>query len=98
PRSSRLSLHDALPIFVGDGGVDPDLWPTGRHVRTQAADATVGLHHRSGIHRLWLVAIDVATDRFPDATRDWRRNDDRHGLCGPRDRKSTRLNSSHVKI
>src|SRR5690606_41398313 len=75
-----LSLHDALPISVGD---------------EQARDAVV-VAHREGVAADGLAGHgprDARGLREPDhgPVRGERRRDDR-------DRKSTRLNSSHVKI
>src|SRR5690606_41799136 len=76
PSSSPLSLHDALPIFVGRPA--------------QAAE-----HHFAVIEppqvRLAVIDGGVEQERLHGEVVASR-------TSGRRDRKSTRLNSSHVKI
>src|SRR5690606_41484521 len=84
PRPSSLSLHDALPIFVQ---------------RARAGHGDVG---RASDHRIEpVIAVGLGGPQHRAAAiGDARRDDsgvverERGGL----DRKSTRLNSSHVKI
>src|SRR5690606_39723241 len=86
--TSSLSLHDALPIF---GAVARNVDDT-----PHALDA-VGGENLHGI-------ADRAADRGHASPRDRRRGQAvGEASCGRRtidhqDRKSTRLNSSHVKI
>src|SRR5690606_40946267 len=91
PAFSPLSLHDALPIFparllgVGEGRRVLDLCaaPGGKTLQLAAAG--------------WQVTSLDASDRRLDMLRA---NLARTGLAATviQDRKSTRLNSSHVKI
>src|SRR5690606_41785923 len=80
------SLHDALPICAGD--VDAQLLVTGRGHVERGDDATGVL---DGVREL---ADGLAPGGHLKADGDRIRNA-RHG---GQDRKSTRLNSSHVKI
>src|SRR3989442_7732446 len=78
-----LSLHDALPIFGGRGGVERDRVIHGRH--------------RGRIHEAGRRSGGGNRDRHGG------RVDERPARAGDRDRiradrKSTRLNSSHVRI
>src|SRR5699024_12556757 len=73
PRTSPLSLHDALPICVGSGESD-HLAP--RCLWRHAEPIGSALHHQGG-HRH---AVELGQARLA------------------LDRKSTRLNSSHVSI
>src|SRR5690606_39736847 len=80
-----LRLHDALPISQHPpGGGQPD-----RHHGVQAAQQHAAARRLEGTHAWHLmrgtaVCVRGVTISSPAA--------------GPRDRKSTRLNSSHVKI
>src|SRR5207302_9904794 len=74
PRTSTLSLHDALPIYAVGG----------QHVRGRRGHPHIGQHDRLD-HR----AAGEGQARQPGAPRCARHP--------RRDRKSTRLNSSHVK-
>src|SRR5690606_40308556 len=87
PQTYTLSLHDALPIFrvVLDRRshrIDP------RHPLTVLAHRDLGRHI--------LTATDFTDFKriFPQPTT----SDPPTGQRPPQDRKSTRLNSSHVKI
>src|SRR5690606_42053309 len=89
-RSSPLSLHDALPISF-----DPDGTPS-PGAQTALDGAVAGLATTADLAAQIGAATDgLASEEFvsdavaaiPDAD-----------LTTPGDRKSTRLNSSHVKI
>src|SRR5207253_7848643 len=94
PLLSTLSLHDALPIYRRE--LRRDSFRDRGDVRRLVED---GLHHRAG-HRLG-VERQLAAERFVE--HDPEREDVRarverlaEGLLRRQDRKSTRLNSSHV--
>src|SRR5690606_42029583 len=88
-----LSLHDALPILEGNQLILSTF--DGNHAylfkATKTSDSTLTGDFWSGktLHRQWTATLD------PEATLP-----DPEGLTVMRegDRKSTRLNSSHVKI
>src|SRR5690606_40986746 len=87
-----LSLHDALPISAGTGNFHFLLRRHRRAVAAAVSGALVGLADRGG---MWLraqpgtVILRIAR----------RQSGPGHGAFGDGpDRKSTRLNSSHVKI
>src|SRR5690606_42126590 len=90
--SSPRSLHDALPIFWGRSSVGR---ASALHAEGQEFESP-RLHHFPGIRRVWKVA-GVGTQLTPATTRSpaW---SSRFIFRAHRDRKSTRLNSSHVKI
>src|SRR5690606_41974492 len=84
-RTSTLSLHDALPI--SNGAELGDVGDEGFEVLDRNPDGHVA-QERTALHPSGLViAVDQAVDRRSDLER-----------CDDADRKSTRLNSSHVKI
>src|SRR5207302_4764821 len=90
PTSSTLSLHDALPISPARAFDQclPDIFGS-----TRIDPVLNGLHRfadrRIRIFFLETMAADeVLRDRITDG----------HAVIHKRDRKSTRLNSSHVKI
>src|SRR5690606_41499967 len=88
---STLSLHDALPIFDGGDGFSclRAIRATGlRHIGATAAALPANCS-RGGADQIDSreAVLDVIGDTDHDA-----------GLAVFRDRKSTRLNSSHVKI
>src|SRR5690606_41791103 len=88
-----LSLHDALPICKTGGRVRDDRW----------MDFTAELfqwHHRNerwlrNVAPLAQVGVVYSQRNATRYGRPWRRDDD---PTMRQDRKSTRLNSSHVKI
>src|SRR5690606_40331625 len=87
-----LSLHDALPIFIGTN----DRGRRARHLvqhRPEGAELPQRIHEIPELDRLDDVRVDaeiVAGDDVGLLSRGGEHHD--------RDRKSTRLNSSHVKI
>src|SRR5690606_40600270 len=93
PTISTLSLHDALPIFVARALLR-------QHVDRRAARARIPI--RVGVNRHEEIRTRLARDLAPFVQRDeivavagQHRTDPGLAL---EDRKSTRLNSSHVKI
>src|SRR5690606_41685869 len=88
PASSTLSLHDALPIFearhVAPASVRAAVAP---EVRGEGGDAEV---------RQTLAERRVQAAVLAEVVHEHRCGQRLGGL--PADRKSTRLNSSHVKI
>src|SRR5699024_12454300 len=88
-RFAPLSLHDALPISRRDREVDSS------DCRDVTAAPVEGFDKVAHLHQLppALQSLSIGSDRFisnrPDPGL-------RFGEC--RDRKSTRLNSSHVSI
>src|SRR5690606_40481876 len=90
PRTSSLSLHDALPIWLGLRvllGVLGHPVLVGSRLEGDPPDSLeLDLHP----------GIDVAADDLAGAVRHLEPDHD-PGRQAP-DRKSTRLNSSHVKI
>src|SRR5207253_10606337 len=91
---SSLSLHDALPIFIGRGG--------GGYIRGIAGGSDLGLRHggagRVGDGACNGPALGLAKHRHSrehekECSDRYTNND---GVF--QDRKSTRLNSSHVAI
>src|SRR3712207_8751928 len=84
PRSTPLSLHDALPIFVAPGAalldIVPvaDVWIVANFKETQLEHLRPGQHAR------------ITVDGYPNETLQ--------GVVDSLDRKSTRLNSSHANI
>src|SRR5690606_39694177 len=92
--TSSLSLHDALPIF---GNVELGLLHCARHLLTHLGEQLV---EPAGVPR----DLGVDLDRIPIRVLE-REPDQVLGavvgivaLVDDLDRKSTRLNSSHVKI
>src|SRR5690606_41653919 len=83
PGTRPLSLHDALPISLFDGALDLDLAVQGRGWATFRGRA---LHAPTG---LFALPAPSAAEVPASGTVD---------VLVRRDRKSTRLNSSHVKI
>src|SRR5690606_41585893 len=97
PSTLTLSLHDALPICRYDApdGVRPLGPERDREEPTHVVRSALhGLHHTSG--------IDFHRERDPverpDARHALQGEEDLRTVSEGRDRKSTRLNSSHVKI
>src|SRR5207249_8634381 len=95
PTTDTLSLHDALPIYARRQGAAVPAWAEpGRHGRVPPGGAREGRDHLSAI------GVREAPDRADHAAART------VGALGPlrgeqpaaRDRKSTRLNSSHVSI
>src|SRR5699024_11520501 len=84
-----LSLHDALPISLYQGWV---LWYLRRLVRGWAAISAATDAILSG-----QTDVHLEADKMPRALRDHARQLNDLGQA-IRDRKSTRLNSSHVSI
>src|SRR5690606_40462280 len=86
---STLSLHDALPIFFPEGkSTFPDLWNGDANKQIEA---------------LWIYLREIDQTRLPVGMEDDTNYElvpaDRPILLRTFiDRKSTRLNSSHVKI
>src|SRR5690606_41723427 len=85
---SRLSLHDALPISALDGtkisGWQVEVAPPNLH--------TGGIYESYG--RGWLIKPDPEKENVLNYG-EW--NNLKIRVVGDTDRKSTRLNSSHVK-
>src|SRR5690606_41734054 len=88
PAPCSLSLHDALPILVGDDAVRDAGTPCVRHTGQSryAAD--------SGLEQLGAVGVLGTRHQRHQAFETETRVD---VLLRQRDRTSTRLNSSHVK-
>src|SRR5207253_10647643 len=91
PRLSTLSLHDALPIFGRVEVAGDDRLIHGGHWRrhTEAASR----HRGHGLPR-----TRGQRDSHSDRERRPLAASTRTTACRPPDRKSTRLNSSHVAI
>src|SRR5690606_41453456 len=92
PHLYALSLHDALPIF---------------REQTREVDAArdcfigPGTPVDHGVHRVQLAGephTHIDTEMGCPRAVDLAARLDQHGIAQERDRKSTRLNSSHVKI
>src|SRR5690606_42096288 len=91
--TSLLSLHDALPIYVGApgkhmpacmGGMDPQTYAAASPAQRRMVDLIRRLAPDYGVNpRLALAVARTESGLQPGAVSD---------------RKSTRLNSSHVKI
>src|SRR5690606_40585257 len=83
-----LSLHDALPIFHRAHLDEADRNPASGDLPCRLAAGQAGSDH---CHRLWhschLLRVSLPHTRIPYS-----------GSRSLSDRKSTRLNSSHVKI
>src|SRR5690606_41300906 len=82
-----LSLHDALPISGGEGdgrdaAVEPRIRDPGRVLRVDRGDAEAPLRERERQRQAGKAAA----------------HDQNIAFMNHLDRKSTRLNSSHVKI
>src|SRR5207302_11299847 len=85
PPIPTLSLHDALPISEDDGNLGRQPWP--KAGRVQFDSKTIDTHHARGLPpRMRLLARQKSKPMI--AAADFTK----------KDRKSTRLNSSHVKI
>src|SRR5690606_41621823 len=89
-----LSLHDALPIYrgllvvaIGEHGVE-------RGDRSATGFRVTGTLHQLGQLGEHRRRIALGCRRFADGQGDLAL---RLGVAGQRDRKSTRLHSSHVK-
>src|SRR5690606_40546297 len=86
---STLSLHDALPIYAGSLGLfdfDGNL---------KSTILIRSLHVRDGIASTQASA-GIVYDSIPE--QEWQETRNKMRACLTVDRKSTRLNSSHVKI
>src|SRR5690606_41704423 len=86
---SPLSLHDALPIWLEGRAFDEVL---------AAADTAVQDAFARGGDGMFTVGDEEDEDIYHLSRRSFRLNGRIHELVLLRDRKSTRLNSSHVKI
>src|SRR5207302_11430202 len=89
-----LSLHDALPIW-GAAGTRAGRWTNGRLVQAPRAVCAV-----SALDVTKTARLSFDHGHHPDHAKT-QRPPDRRGSGGRwvlADRKSTRLNSSHVKI
>src|SRR5690606_41609492 len=86
-----LSLHDALPIFAS-ADVPAEVEAVGE--RVERAGGQVLARYRDPLGGRWLVLAVLPIDRI-EPTPYQRELSEAHVK---RDRKSTRLNSSHVKI
>src|SRR5690606_41826797 len=86
---STLSLHDALPICDGREDVEPGN-RGGLPPQDPEADQVDPVDARRAL------LPDVAVQPLPVLHAEHRRGPE--ALIDPEDRKSTRLNSSHVKI
>src|SRR5690606_41206188 len=88
PVFSPLSLHDALPIFY----FSPVETQQAATIQTKPHPAIRILHHSHHAVQVRVAGgrkrCDLAAFKFGEAAIS----------SGPEDRKSTRLNSSHVKI
>src|SRR5690606_40235808 len=97
PESYTLSLHDALPIFLSF----PDIWSALAAIGFAALFTVVGavfILRRVPRSRLWRkLALETSLDH-PGFERDNPEDPVIKAGAAGRDRKSTRLNSSHVKI
>src|SRR5690606_40773281 len=88
PEPATLSLHDARPIF-GNGGI----WLAGRSARALRACCTCCVRVD------YVLRGDSRTDGGHEADGGiGQRRTQRPRTYDGQDRKSTRLNSSHVKI
>src|SRR5690606_40306012 len=86
PAIYTLSLHDALPISENRGGAgDRQRWRE-RHPQVAEADRRGGGKHQPSERRAARLGEVGGAEHDPAAP------------GGHQDRKSTRLNSSHVKI
>src|SRR5690606_41488280 len=96
PTILSLSLHDALPIYERDAA------PVAARedgIAGEEHTAPVGGVGPEGDGASWEVPTDLAQAQSRDrGRRAGPVRDDRIGPRDPLDRKSTRLNSSHVKI
>src|SRR5207249_11539887 len=90
--TSTLSLHDALPIFRQLGGLGGLRAGSFRALRQRNGPAIVP--HRGGRQRPF--AAPALSRYSPHSVSGIARSGPPPGRC--RDRKSTRLNSSHVSI
>src|SRR5690606_39771605 len=88
PEMHALSLHDALPILAA--GDDADAHVGWRRVGAAIADGFAGAHALHGDHG--------AVQRHRRLQAELRGAAPGQRACAEKDRKSTRLNSSHVKI
>src|SRR5690606_40395231 len=83
-----LSLHDALPIYHP---VRPDRWRLAWPADGVRGPASSTFHRRRVYRSAWSQCRRVQASAEPRADRH-------HEPTNDSDRKSTRLNSSHVKI
>src|SRR5207302_8823865 len=88
-----LSLHDALPIFRVPRGADAVGPPGSARLRKDLGHGQGARSVRAGVAR---AAHEPAV--APAATRRTRPTASTVAMTSSGDRKSTRLNSSHVKI
>src|SRR5699024_11736187 len=94
PLFSPLSLHDALPISHAHRLVDVGLAPRRAHRIADQVEGAGVAHERFPRHPR---ALEVVL-RLEDAFVEGHRKPQPRGERCDRDRKSTRLNSSHVSI
>src|SRR5207249_11932760 len=93
PEPSTLSLHDALPILVGKA----------REARSRASAAehalgTMSHEIRSPLSAIIRYSEALRTDHMSNLTAAQRAGIAQINADAVEDRKSTRLNSSHVSI
>src|SRR5690606_40325106 len=89
PPIPTLSLHDALPISFTTDGVTVMTSPAQMELAPDFFDSLMVANGLSGI-------TETRLNAYPARTM-WRKLRD-YPVVVTRDRKSTRLNSSHVKI
>src|SRR5690606_41455372 len=96
PVSCALSLHDALPIFLQPG----DVLDRGRRVHRVAHDNRLPPRTviNDNLPRSWRKCIAPAPGRGGQPARASDLRISWTTVFSASDRKSTRLNSSHVKI
>src|SRR5690606_41908817 len=83
---STLSLHDALPICHLRASSASSSWPSDKN--------SLLLRLSAMVDRSWDTTVSHALSIASGFCRPWTNNSSNRGS----DRKSTRLNSSHVKI
>src|SRR5207302_8518575 len=94
PVTYPLSLHDALPIYLGAG--EAEHVAQDQH-RALARRQVLERRHERQLHALALLVAGLGRGVAVCDRVVWIGLDP-HRLHERRDRKSTRLNSSHVKI
>src|SRR5690606_41326803 len=94
PAPCTRSLHDALPIFLDTAR--PELPGTTIAAAAESVPGVKAISRRNGIVLVSMETVGMwqQVGFLADVFERFRR----HGLSVDLDRKSTRLNSSHVKI
>src|SRR5699024_12283166 len=95
PQIAPPSLHDALPIFIL---VFPCIAGGAYIIATTSVSQFMAALERMGVSRNFSITLAVTLRFLPALRQEPQRHRQGDGEVPGKDRKSTRLNSSHVSI